>query len=108
MELITERDMILNVVKNWEILYCGGEYGQDKLEILNKLRKLDLETTQAECVNKIIGNGSWTTIGCDECGKIVKTVVRLGQEPDYDGHTAWICPDCLRKAIKLIESGEKY
>lgn len=54
-----------------------------------------------EDVNKVVGNTSWTDIRCDECSKSVEQVVQLGEDPDYESSTAYICIPCLKKAVKL-------
>ena len=41
---------------------------------------------------------------CDECGQTVETAVRMGQQTGYDDPpTLDVCPDCLRKALALLE-----
>lgn len=47
--------------------------------------------------------GPW----CYECKKFVNMVVVLGEEEDdYDICTARVCPECLRKAVLLLEAVE--
>jgi hypothetical protein len=60
-----------------------------------------------DAVDRVIGNGSWTdTPTCSECGRAgLPAVVQVGEEPDYDSRTAWLCGDCLRRAIDLIPTG---
>lgn len=43
---------------------------------------------------------------CNECGKRVQRLVRLGDEPDYESNTAYICIDCLRRAITALEEAK--
>lgn len=70
-----------------------------------ELAALDKETATAEQVAEIIGNGSWVyKRACDEYGQSSWEVVQLGEEPDYESCTAEICADCLRSALKLLES----
>jgi len=102
MNLITTRSRIKSVVDEWSRTYGKGQYGEDKLIILEKLKLLDLNTTTAENIGCIIGNNSWTEIKCDECGKSVSCVIVLGEEPDYESATASICKKCLKKANKII------
>lgn len=42
----------------------------------------------------------WTTPGtCSECGEVQENMlIQLGEEPDYESHTAYICVECLHKA----------
>jgi hypothetical protein len=98
---ITQRRLILSVADRWHKQYqC---YGQDrsKAEIWIKLDALDKSTASVEDVAAIIGNYSWCKLKCDECQNEVGSVVRLGEEPDYESNTANICTECLRKACEL-------
>jgi len=56
-------------------------------------------------VDKAIGNKSWTRTECGECGAENVPVVVLGEEPDYESSTAWVCLGCLRKAVAMLEEG---
>ena len=68
-----------------------------------KLVALDTETATAADVAAIIGNESWVRVeDCSDCGaKYLKSVTQLGEEPDYESQTAYVCDDCLRKALAL-------
>jgi len=44
---------------------------------------------------------------CEECGKLVDVVVEIGEPPEYDSITPYVCESCLRKALALIEHGGK-
>ena len=39
---------------------------------------------------------------CSACGKYVPITVTVGQESDYESHTAYLCPACLREAVALL------
>lgn len=56
-----------------------------------------------DAVNEIIGNQSWTRCLCNECNRDVEAVVQLGQEPDYESRTAWICRDCIKLALAAFD-----
>jgi hypothetical protein len=60
------------------------------------------DSTTPEAINAIIGNDSWTSCICDDCGQKVEAVVSCGQEPDYDSSTAKMCKGCLKAALKLL------
>jgi hypothetical protein len=104
MELITERSLIATVSERWREQYSSSRY-PDKQSIAVRLEKLDLKTATAEQVKEIIGNDSWTRVPrCSECGtESVARIVRVGEEPDYDSNTAYLCPSCVCKAMKLVE-----
>ena len=94
MILHTERSMIQRVAARWR-----GQYGSDARSNPSQYAKCDLldaldpETATKAEVDAIIGNGSWTSPeDCSECrSRDGRPVVELGQEPDYESSTAWIC-----------------
>lgn len=38
---------------------------------------------------------------CNECGESAATV-EIGDDPDWDSHTAWVCHACLQKAAAMF------
>ena len=59
---------------------------------------------EPDAVEKVLGTrlGNWikpTT--CNECRKESPCVVQLGEEPDWESQTAWVCLPCLQEAVKL-------
>ncbi len=108
MKLITIKSQILEVVDNWYKSYAGFLRGSDKDEIYKKLKKLDLQTATAEEVADIIGNPSWACKQkCTECNDYSNEVIELGEKPDWESATTWICKKCLRKAVTLINKNNK-
>lgn len=108
-EINTQRELILTVSKRWDEWY-SVRYGSDKhkMEIGRKLRQLDLQTVKAQKVNDIIGNDTWTTVSeCSCCGKQGTSIMRIGEEPDYESATAYICKACLKQAVLLYEEFDK-
>ena len=59
------------------------------------------DTASVADVTAIIGNDSWTSLKCDECGKYVDAVVQVGEEPDYESYSAKLCKPCVYKALTL-------
>lgn len=107
MKLLNERNQIQDVAERWRATHGDGTYKCDKRNrpVSVELAALDKETATAEQVAEIIGNGSWVRERtCDECGQSSWGIVQLGEEPDYESCTADICADCLRSALKLLES----
>ena len=88
----------------WARQYLGTTH-VPSIKIADELKTLGRNPEPAE-VNEIIGNDCWTTSRCDECGSTVYDVVQLGQELDYESSTAWICRECLIKALELFPKGE--
>jgi len=101
MKLITWRDKIRNVAKTWAIQYRNTA-DTSKKEVLAQLKTLDIEKATVEDVAQIIGNYSWTRLICDECGEDVPAVVLVGQEPDYDSSTVYLCKSCALKVQGLF------
>lgn len=82
--------------------YDPGKYG-DREEIYDKLIALG-PTPEPGFVDQIIGSTSWTRCVCTECeDKNARAVVQLGQEPDYESCTAWVCLECLTLASDAIK-----
>lgn len=106
MKKITRRDVIRRVVDSWENQYCHCKEGDWKLTVLDKLAELDLETVDRTVIDEIIGNDSWTKLSCNQCEKDVEELVHLGDEPDYDSITFYICKDCLQMALNVANKGE--
>ena len=52
-------------------------------------------------VDATIGNGSWTRLTCNECGKEKEMVAEVGETPDWESNTANICMDCIDKLNQL-------
>lgn len=100
MKVTTKQYLIANIADSWKKQY----YNRINDTIYKRL--LSEKPTTTKQVEDIIGNSSWTTNRCHECGQDSNAIVEIGQEPDYDSSTAQICESCLRKAIRLIE-GEK-
>jgi hypothetical protein len=103
MKVITERDMILDVVKRWEEQY-SGESHPTKQRILAKLKKLDLTQTTAKQIESIIGNDSWTVQICTECRKKVPIIIQLGEKPDWESKTVYLCENCLTLAYNTLRA----
>lgn len=56
-------------------------------------------------VDRVIGNRSWTSLPtCGGCGKDgLEIVVQVGEDPDYESRTAYLCGPCLREAWYACE-----
>jgi len=104
MQLVTKRDIIKQVISDWEKAYSSGLYGGDKLEILEKLKKINLNTVSAKKIDSIIGNKSWTSLNCSVCGKHSDKVVVLKDLYDRLGNTCivYLCLNCVLKINNLF------
>ena len=97
MEKITRQSLANGVSERWKEQYPKDKDGiQKKLDSLGKVKNPD-------AVDKIIGNTSWTDVPlCTECGESGKDfVIMVGQEPDYESNTTWLCKDCIEKIQRL-------
>ena len=110
MKLVTERIRAREVASQWAKAYpLDGPYGkcEKKQSIARQLNDLNGETATADEIASIIGNNSWCGPSkCDECGANVDAVVEIGEEPDYESHTATICLPCLQLAVAMIQDAK--
>jgi len=107
MKIITPQTLAQDTPRRWREQYGDPFWEKDK-EKKNITRQLDAieklgHPIQPETIEAIIGNGSWTRVSkCDECGvESPDLVVEIGEAPDYESHTAYICLPCLLKAVNL-------
>lgn len=105
--LDSEREQVQRVADRWKQQYChGGDWGSllrgSSHAIYTKLAALPSTATAAD-VAAIIGNDGWIGEDCDECGEHT-AIVLLGDEPDHESHTVYLCADCVRRVQQLIES----
>jgi transcription elongation factor Elf1 len=101
--IIRKSDIVREAPARWEQQYSHGNYGADKHEKTALLRSLP-EGFTAEQVNEVIGNSSWTSNKCDECGQDHNFLVRIGEEPDYDARWVDVCLECIGNAVKALGS----
>ncbi len=106
---ITRAELAATAVDRWFNQYFAPRtgdwrYGDHNRVVYEKLKELNNPTP--EQVNAIIGNNGWTSIACDECGEKRDCVIRLGQPPDYESATAYICGDCLKAALAIYDCSE--
>lgn len=104
----TKRQRITTVAEEWRRQYFEEEGGWrgNKEAIYNKLLALDLKTATPQDVKAVIGNDSWTSLWCSECGENVSLYRECGAEDGYDSSTANLCETCLRQALKEIEDAK--
>lgn len=102
MKFISERDTIKAAIPNFIKNYDNkpGSYDKDNSKC-NALKKLNPDTCTKDEVNDIIGNVSWTTRLCGDCDNYCSDVFEVGQNPDYDSRTAYLCFSCVAKLSKL-------
>lgn len=99
MKLITRANKASDAPARWLASYHASRSPKHQ-QITAALAKL-IAPIDPDEVDRIIGNTSWTTEACDECGTYADPLVQLGQEPDYDSSTATICVPCIQKALNL-------
>src|SRR5690348_10271210 len=100
MKLITTRDAIKRAITSFRASYGDGTYGNDRRgrRAGAELAALDPDTVDRAVVDEIIGNDSWTGLKCNECGDPDNdAVVQVGEEPDYESATAYLCLTCVEK-----------
>ena len=100
MKIITRHTQASGAAKRW-----ANQYKHDDIMRETTLRRLKAlgRNPDPDDVDKVIGNGSWTTTPhCDECGVENVPVVCVGEEPDYDSSTACLCSGCVVDAFTLL------
>lgn len=111
MRMITRKSLAAGAAELWRKQYYSSQhdvwnYGEGKRETWEAL--VALGPNPLPCVvNSIIGNSSWTSCKCDECGSHVEAVIEVGEEPDYESCTAHLCMPCVYKAYDMIISDER-
>lgn len=103
MKRITERDLIRTVAEAWDAQHSINIKGVDshateeQLAISKRLHAMNLNKVKASTVDKVIGNGSWTKVTCEVCGKRVPAIVVI-----YEAAIE-ICESCLNLAKRVIQ-----
>jgi hypothetical protein len=88
----------------WERQYADHADDSDERLITDKLKALG-DTPNPDDIDNIIGNTSWTSVPkCDCCGELADTVVRVGEEPDYESSTAHLCQRCVEAALEILKA----
>ncbi len=111
MKLITRQVKAAEAAERWAAQY-GVWKGNPLQRVLEGNAELVYQRLLAlgprpdpDQVDAVIGNTSWTEAGrCSECKATSPVLVRMGDEPDYESATAWLCPKCLSKALALVNA----
>jgi len=109
MELKTKRNLIAGVAEAYKHRHYRGRWFKyrdyDPEPRYKQLLALPEDATEEQIV-AIIGERHLylTENVCNECEQDVEVTVCLGEEPDYESCTAWICPECLEKALELAKT----
>lgn len=107
MNVITERDMLRQVKRDWESRYGARDSDNDDSCAFNvrKMRRqiaaIDPETVTREELDAI-GLKGWGALDCDECDKPQDAVIHFGMEPDYDARWWYVCRECLALAAQAL------
>lgn len=107
MRLIKREGKAIEAVEAWRKTYQSATgrwlYGEDKRVIYEKLVALGPDP-HANDVDRVIGNSSWTQTRCSECGTHdAENILMLGEEPDYESATVFICWPCLSAAADYMK-----
>lgn len=102
MKILTRKSLAAEVPARWAARYSGTT-SPNLAAITKKLAELPIPV-DPDAVDSIVGNKSWTGIGiCGECKKDgPPMLVQIGDEPDYDSHTAYVCLDCIGAAYRML------
>lgn len=104
---VLEREQLAKAApERWRKQYESYRNDPDKTAKTQVLLSLSGSNLNADAVDEIIGNASWTSIHCDGCGEYVHLAVVVGAPMDYESATATLCKSCLEKAMKVIAEAE--
>ena len=112
MELITQQNIVADRIA-WFLTsdtppyragrpFWGDERGRD---VAGELRALDPGTATVDQVNEILGRDMVYRLECNECGEVAEALVQIGEEPNYETNTAYVCRACLERALRLVTEG---
>lgn len=101
-------DEVLGVADRWKAQHChGGKWTElrsgDSEAVYQRLIALQRGAT-AKDVAEIVGNDSWVGERCDECLER-DAIVLVGQEPDYESATVYLCAECVNRLVRLVVGG---
>ena len=100
-EKITKQQLIDSVAKRFKkTYYVNNKWYGNSRQIFSKLISKKPKTEKEVC--DIIGNNSWTTLQCYNCGKDFNQVIKFTNLCDKDNYF-YICKDCLQKAISELD-----
>jgi hypothetical protein len=107
MKLMTPQTLASEARSKWEEQYRYAEMDHRHYSwapaVAARLAAIG-ENPSPQEVNEAIGNDSWTKPpSCNECGRASAATVQVGEEPDYESRTAWLCRDCVVKALELFD-----
>jgi hypothetical protein len=102
MKIITRRSQAKEASARWKAQYgYMGKWRLPENEVTyNKLKALG-HNPDPDAVDEAIGNPTWTSPGaCSACRAKESFLVEVGEEPDWESRTAYLCFDCLKEAYK--------
>ena len=107
MKLRTKRQLIDGVAAAWKAQYWHPLHGwmystpqNDKEAFYKELAELPPGATETQ-VTAVLGQQTWTENKCNECQRDVDVLIHLGEDPDYDSVTFYLCPACAAQAVAL-------
>lgn len=84
-----------------EFIFYDGSVASEKIKDLKALGV----SPSPDDVDRVIGNTSWTECRCSECQETVNSVVLVGEEPDYESSTVYLCLKCAVAAAEILKAG---
>lgn len=102
MKLITRYEYAQSAPARWIAIYKNGRIGHSWTEVTAKMEAMTKPVDPDE-IDALIGNDSWTHISsCSECRSQADPILEIGEKPDYESSTAYLCLPCFRKVAELV------
>ena len=111
MRIYTLQDKINDVADAWKAQFYGYEFSGQWFPLADgrpteTIWELLKSAKTAEQIEAIVGNKTWTTMKCEECGVEIKEAIRLGEGSAYGSNAILICMNCFEKAEGVIREWE--
>ena len=112
MKIVTKRQVIREAKARWLEQRAGvadsvvAHWARPRTigSLRQALNALDIETCSEADFDAAIGRAGWCSLECDECGTKAQSLIRFGQDPDYEARWWDVCYNCLVTAASLKSS----
>lgn len=111
MKLITTQQLVDQCAESWKSQYFKNsvwdsvwDYSMKKSASAKLIYDELLKCTTKQQIVELMGQDSWVSLRCPNCGAIVDEIVYFDDGHDEDSY--YLCFECVENALKL--KGIKY